>query len=129
MRKFALLCVFFVDRLLQMTANQRIREARKALNMSQKDFAVAICISNTYLADVENDSRKANDRIIKLCSMVFGISEIWLKEGKGDMFYKSPDEKITRLVSIFNKLPLDFQNYALHQLEELLKLRGKKTPN
>jgi transcriptional regulator with XRE-family HTH domain len=109
-----------------MTANERIREARKALNMSQKDFAAAICVSNTYLADIENKSRKANDRIVKLCSMVFGISEVWLKGGKGDMFYKSPDEKITRLVSIFNKLPLDFQDYVLEQVEGLLKLRGKK---
>jgi transcriptional regulator with XRE-family HTH domain len=109
-----------------MTANDRIKEARKALKMSQKDFAAAICISNTYLAGVENEARKANDRIIKLCSMVFGISETWLKDGKGGMFYKSPDVKITRLVGIFNKLPLNFQDYALDQLEGLLKLRGKK---
>ena len=109
-----------------MTINKRIKEARKSLNMSQKDFAAAISISNTYLAGVENESRKANDRLVKLCSMVFGISETWLKEGKGDMFYKSPDEKITRMVSIFNKLPLNFQDYALEQLEGLLKLRGKK---
>jgi hypothetical protein len=58
--------------------------------------------------------------------MVYGISETWLKEGKGDMFYKSQDEKITRLVNIFNKLPLDFQDYALRQLEGLLNLRDKK---
>ena len=109
-----------------MTVNQRIKAARKTLNMSQKDFAAAISISNTYLAGVENESRKANDRIVKLCSMVFGISETWLKEGKGDMFYKSPNDKITRVVSIFNKLPLSFQDYALDQLEGLLKLRGKK---
>jgi transcriptional regulator with XRE-family HTH domain len=109
-----------------MTVNQRIKEARITLKMSQKDFAAAICISNTYLADLESDTRKANDRIIKLCSMVFGISETWLKEGKGDIFYKSTDEKITRLVSVFNKLPLNFQDYALEQLEGLLKLRGKK---
>jgi transcriptional regulator with XRE-family HTH domain len=108
-----------------MTTNARIKGARKKLNMSQKDFAAAICLSNTYLADLENESRKANDRIVKLCSMVFGISETWLKEGKGEMFYKSPDEKITRLVGIFNKLPLDYQDYALEQLEGLLKLRGK----
>jgi transcriptional regulator with XRE-family HTH domain len=111
-----------------MSINKRIKEARKTLNISQKDFAAAISLSNTYLAGIENESRKANDRIIKLCSMVFGISETWLKEGKGDMFYKSPDEKITRLVSVFNKLPLDFQDYALKQLEGLLKLKGKKTP-
>ena len=109
-----------------MTINQRIKEARKTLKISQKDFADAICLSNTYLADIENESKKANDRIIKLCSMVFGISETWLKEGKGEMFHKSPDVKITRLVSIFNKLPLNFQDYALEQLEGLLKLRGKK---
>ena len=105
-----MLCVFLLVKLYQMSINERIKEARKALNMSQKDFAAAICIS----------------RIIKLCSMIFGISETWLKEGKGDMFYKSPDEKITRLVSVFNKLPLSFQDYALEQLEGLLKLRGKK---
>jgi len=94
--------------------------------MSQKDFAAAISLSNTYLAGIENEVRRVNDRIIKLCSMVFGISETWLKEGKGDIFYKSPDEKTTRLVSVFNKLPLDFQDYALRQLEGLLMLKGKK---
>ena len=109
-----------------MTINQRIKEARKTLKISQKNFADSICISNTYLADIENESRKANERIIKLCSMVFGISETWLKEGKGEIFIKSSDVEITRLVSIFNKLPLNFQDYALEQLEGLLKLRGKK---
>jgi len=109
-----------------MTINQRIKEARKTLKISQKNFADSICISNTYLADIENESRKANERIIKLCSMVFGISETWLKEGKGEIFIKSPDVKITNIVSIFNKLPLNFQDYALEQLEGLLKLRGKK---
>jgi transcriptional regulator with XRE-family HTH domain len=106
-----------------MTENERIRQARKALNISQKDFAKAICISNTYLADVENGARKSNDRIVKLVSMVYGVSEKWLKTGEGEMFYKSPDEKITRLVSIFNELPPDFQDYVLDQIEKLLILR------
>ena len=110
----------------QMTVNQRLKEARKTLKMSQKDFAAAICISNTFLASLENETRKVNDRIIKLCSMVFGISETWLKEGKGEMLTKTPDVNITRMVNIFNKLPLNFQAYALDQLEGLLKLRGKK---
>jgi len=106
-----------------MSINQRIKEARKTLNISQKDFAAAISLSNTYLAGIENEVRKANDRIVKLCSMVFGISDQWLREGTGSMFYKSPDEKITRLVSVFNRLPLDYQDYALEQLERLLELR------
>jgi hypothetical protein len=31
--------------------------------------------------------------------MIFGINENWLKNGVGEMFYKSPQEKINRLVS------------------------------
>ena len=110
-----------------MEVNQRIKEARKALNISQKDFAKAMCLSNSYLGDIENDYRKANDRIIKLASMVFGINENWLKNGEGEMFYKSPDEKITRLVSIFNELPADFQDFVLMHIERLLALRKRGT--
>lgn len=109
-----------------MEISQRIKEARKTLNMSQKDFAKAMCLSNSYIADIENDYRKANDRIIKLASMIFGINENWLKTGKGDMFYKSPDEKINRLVSIFNELPGDFQDFALLHIERLLELKKKQ---
>ena len=108
-----------------MTVNQRIKDIRKNLKMSQKEFASAISISNTYLAGIENEARKVNDRIIKLCSMVFGINETWLKEGKGEIFFRSPDVKTTRLVNIFNKLPVNFQDYALEQMEGLLKLREK----
>jgi transcriptional regulator with XRE-family HTH domain len=106
-----------------MGVNQRIKEARKALKMSQIDFAKAMCISNSYLADIENDYRKANDRIVKLASMIFGINENWLKNGNGVMFCRSPDEKVTRLVSIFNELPVDFQNFVLNHIELLLELR------
>jgi transcriptional regulator with XRE-family HTH domain len=107
-----------------MTENERIRQARQTLKISQKDFAKSICISNTYLADVENGARKSNDRILKLVSMVYGVSEKWLKTGEGEMFYRSPEEKIARLVGIFNELPADFQDYVLDQIEGLLKLRS-----
>jgi transcriptional regulator with XRE-family HTH domain len=109
-----------------MEINQRVKRARIELNMPQKDFAKAMCLSNSYLADIENDHRKVNDRIIKLASMVFGISENWLKTGKGEMFYKSPDEKIARLVSIFNELPADFQDFVLLHVERLLELKTKQ---
>ena len=108
---------------MDMEVNERLKIARKTLNLSQKDFAKAMCISNSYLADIENDYRKANDRVIKLASMIYGINENWLKNGEGEMFYKSPDEKITRLVSIFNELPADFQDFVLTHIERLLELK------
>jgi transcriptional regulator with XRE-family HTH domain len=109
-----------------MDINQRFKEARLKLNLQQKDFAKALCVSSSFISDIKNDYRKANERFIKLASMVFGISENWLKTGKGEMFYKSPEEKANRLVSIFNELPPDFQDFALLHLERLLELRKKQ---
>jgi len=109
-----------------MNVNQRFKEARIALKMAQKDFAEALCLSSSFLSDIENEYRKVNSRLIKLASMVFGINENWLKTGKGAMFYKSPTEKTNRLVSIFNELPLEFQDFALLHLEKLLELRKKQ---
>jgi transcriptional regulator with XRE-family HTH domain len=111
-----------------MTVNQRIREARKALSMTQPDFAKAIYISKGYIAELECEHRKANDRIIHLISLTFGISEQWLKEGKGDMFFKSPDEKLRRMLALFNELPPKFQDYVIVQIETLLKTTNDRTP-
>jgi transcriptional regulator with XRE-family HTH domain len=103
------------------TANQRIRQARKALKMTQPDFARAIFISKGYIAELECGHRNANERILHLISLTFGVSEEWLKAGKGGMFYKSPAEKLQRLTKLFNELPPKFQDYLLLQIESLLK--------
>ncbi|GMO19538.1 MAG: helix-turn-helix domain-containing protein [Spirochaetaceae bacterium] len=104
-----------------MTVNERIREARKALNMTQIEFARAICISDGYIAELENEHRNANDRIIRLISLTLGVSEEWLKTGEGDMFFKTPSEKIKRLINLFSDLPPKFQDYVMSQIELLLK--------
>ncbi|MFP3040278.1 helix-turn-helix domain-containing protein [Treponema primitia] len=103
-----------------MTVNERLKHARKALNMSQAEFAKAIFISNGYIAELESNHRKVNDRIIHLISLSFGISEVWLKNGEGEMLYKTPDEKLQRMISLFNDLPPKFQDYVMVQIETLL---------
>jgi transcriptional regulator with XRE-family HTH domain len=103
-----------------MTINERIRQARQALGLNQAEFAKGIFISAGYVAGLECGHRKANDRILHLISLVFGVSEAWLKTGEGAMFYKTPEEKVTRMKELFNALPPRFQDYALEQLELLL---------
>lgn len=109
-----------------MTANERIRQARKTLKLSQAEFAKAIVISNGYVAELECGHKRANDRIVRLVSLTFGVSEQWLKTGKGDMFYKTPDEKLQRMISLFNELPPKFQDYVMVQVEALLKATGDR---
>ena len=103
-----------------MTANERIKQLRSALKMSQAEFAQAIFISNSYIAELEGGNRKVNDRIIRLISLTFGISETWLKNGTGNMFFTTPSEKIQRLTSLFNDLPPQFQDYVMVQIAQLL---------
>lgn len=123
-----MLCVFFYASFIYLMPEitplcLRIKEVRKTLSMTQTDFAKAICISNGYLSDVEGGYRKVNERLIKLIAAVFGVSEAWLAAGEGAMFIQSPSEKRERLIACFNELPPDFQDYVLHQVEQLLHLQ------
>ena len=105
-----------------MTVSDRIRQVRKTLKMSQPDFAKAIYISKGYIAELECGHRKANDSILHLISLTFGISEKWLKTGEGEMFFKSPEEKFRRMTVLFNSLSHRFQDYVLLQVEQLLDI-------
>jgi len=97
--------------------------------MSQVEFAKAIHISNGYIAELECEHRKVNDRIIHLISLTFGVNEKWLKTGEGDMFFKTLGEKLQRMVTLFNELPPKFQDYAMQQIEQLLNVTGKEPEN
>ena len=108
-----------------MTISGRIRQLRQTLNMSQVEFAKSIYISNGYIAELETEHRRVNDRIIHLISLTFGVNEKWLKAGEGDMFFKTPGEKLQRMVSLFNELPPKFQDYVMQQIEQLLNVTGK----
>lgn len=104
-----------------MTVSKRIKHLRHTLNMSQVEFAKAIYISNGYIAELECDHRRVNNRIIHLISLTFGVSEQWLKTGEGDMFCGTSGEKLQRMVGLFNELPTKFQDYVMRQIEQLLE--------
>ena len=106
---------------IDMTISKRIRVVRQTLNMSQVEFAKAIYISNGYIAELECEHRRVNDRIIHLISLTFGVNEKWLKTGEGDMFFRTPGERLQRMISLFNELPPKFQDYVTQQIEQLLK--------
>ena len=103
-----------------MAVNERIKQLRTSLKMSQTEFGRAIFLSNGYIADMELGKKKVNDRITHLISLTFGVSEAWLKDGTGSMFFTTPAEKLQRLTSLFNELPPRFQDYVMIQIEQLL---------
>jgi len=71
-------------------------------------------ISFRHIAGIEVNLRKVNDRIIKLIISEFGVNEDWLRFGNGDIFSeRKTNGKSTRMVSLFNDLPLHYQDVIL----------------
>ncbi|MED1854796.1 helix-turn-helix transcriptional regulator [Brevibacillus borstelensis] len=109
-----------------MSINQRVKQVRQALDLSQAKFAKAISISNGYIAGIELENRKVNERIIKLISSTFNVSEEWLRDGTGDMFNDASSEKLKIAMSIFKKLKPEYQDYVLKQIDALLEMQNKQ---
>jgi hypothetical protein len=107
---------------MDFSVNQRIKELREKLGLSQRDFCKFLSLSGGYIAGVEVNLRKVNDRLIKLIVSQFGVNKMWLRHGNGEMFAeKRTDEKAVRIVSLFNDLPPHFQDVVLGTIELLRK--------
>jgi transcriptional regulator with XRE-family HTH domain len=109
----------------EISINRRIKQIREALSLSQIKFSKVISLSSGYLAGVEVEKRKVNDRIVKLICASFGVSEKWLRTGTGEMFVINPDEEFTKLVSLFKELNPQYQDYILKQIDLLLDMQDK----
>jgi transcriptional regulator with XRE-family HTH domain len=112
---------------IETTVNRRIKQVREALNLSQMKFSKVISLSSGYLAGVEVEKRKVNDRIVKLICASFSVNEKWLRNGEGEMFSKDPDLEFTKLVSLYKELNPQYQEYILKQIDLLLDMQDKKT--
>ena len=109
-----------------MTINQRIKELRLELGLSQAKFAKAISISNGYIAGLELGNRNVNDRLIKLICITFNVREEWLKNGQGNMFNEAPNQLADLAYATFKELKPEYQEYVLKQIDQLLAIQAKE---
>lgn len=106
-----------------MSINQRVKELRQELNLTQVKFAKDISVSSGYIAGIEVGNRKVNDRIARLICITFNVSEKWLKTGEGDMFNKAPSRLTEIACSTFQELKPAYQEYVLKQIDQLLEIQ------
>lgn len=78
--------------------NVRIRETRKALKKTQKDFGDKIGVSRDVMANLEYDRVEPSEIIIKSVCREYGVSYDWLKYGEGDMFVEDNEASIVAMV-------------------------------
>ena len=107
---------------MDFSVNQRIKGLREILGLNQREFSKLLSLSGGYIAGIEVNLRKVNDRLIKLIVSQFGVNEEWLRHGNGEMLItKETNQKAIRIISLFNDLPPHFQDVVVGTIELLRK--------
>lgn len=80
--------------------NNRIRELRNVLNLTQEDFAKKLGMARNTIAQMEMGTRNITDRTIKDICREFKVDYIWLTTGKGNMFINNETDILTAIDNI-----------------------------
>ena len=75
--------------------NERIKELRTFLKLSQEVFASRIKITRSSVSKLEKGENNPSEQTITLICKQFNVSEEWLKNGIGEMFKGIPEEDET----------------------------------
>lgn len=82
--------------------NERIRELRKLLKLTQQAFADQIGFSQNYIWQLEKGERTPSDRTIADICRIFGVDEAWLRDGIGEPFREKSREE--ELAAVFGSI-------------------------
>ena len=65
---------------------ERLKQLRIALGLSQIGFADALGITTGAVGMYEVGKRSPSSGVVSLICKTFGVSEVWLRTGEGEMF-------------------------------------------
>lgn len=75
--------------------NERIKYIRTSNGLTQQEMAERLGTPRSNIAGYENGARKPSDAVLSLICREFGINEIWLRTGEGEMLQPvTRDEEI-----------------------------------
>ena len=75
-----------------MTQGERIREVRKALNLTLEKFGGKLGVGKTAISKLEKDENNLTEQMTKAICREFHVDYIWLTTGEGDMFLDADDD-------------------------------------
>ena len=106
-----------------MSRKERFKAARKALGLTQVEFAEKLGMTQAGISAIESGRVKTSDRMIQILSNTFSISAEWLRTGEGEMLVEpSEDEQLAQFVGeVLAGRPDDLRRaflVAIAQLDE-----------
>lgn len=66
--------------------NERIKEVRKSLGLTQQEFADRIGVKRNTVATYEGGRNVPIDSVVSLICKEYNVNEEWLRTGEGEMF-------------------------------------------
>lgn len=79
--------------------NERLKKLRKALELTQQEFADKIGMKRNTVANYETNRNTPSTAVISLICREFNVNEEWLRHGIGDMFLpEKREDEIARMV-------------------------------
>ena len=79
--------------------NERLKELRKALNISQEKLGEMLGITKSGVSDIESGRRKVTEQHIIMLRN-HGVNELWLRTGEGEMFIKpTKNDQIAAMIA------------------------------
>lgn len=101
--------------------NERLKELRKSLNLTQQAFADRIGIARGNIGAYEVGKNAPSDAVISLICKEFNVSEEWMRYGTGDMFaHLNRQQKIAQFsADLFRSEEESFKSRLIMALAEL----------
>ncbi len=100
------------------TTNTRIKQLRKALDLTQQAFADRLNVKRNTVATYETGKSKPSDAAVNLICREFHVNEEWLRTGSGEMFQPAPRDALDELIEQYG-LPREVRS----MLEKFLELK------
>ena len=97
---------------------ERLKKLRKALDLTQQEFADRIGISRGNIATHETRDGSPGNSVINLICREFNVNETWLRTGAGEMFVEAPSDTLDALVQNEKQWAV-FHDFAMEVLESL----------
>ena len=125
--------------------NNRIREVREHFKLTQTEFGERLGVSRDVIGNIEYNrlkNPKQKEPIIKLICSTFGVNELWLRSGEGEMFQAmTEDEELADYLgdvmndepeSFRRRLTIEMKNWTpevWQMLEEICKRLATEKPD
>ena len=104
-----------------MALGERIKKARKALDLTQQAFADRLGMKQNTIATYEMNRTNPSDPAIKSICREFDINETWLRTGDGEMFIqRSRDDELAAFMNeLLTEESADFRRRLVTALSRL----------